>query len=192
MRKKIQSNLIETVKNYSISIIDSSSIFALGLKASIEKTTLKSQNFSISINPSKEDLLSTYLDVLIIDFNSINQIEKENTYTELRKRNPYVKIVVSCNDFINLDFIKLYSININGLFSKSLNAKLFKKYFNTVLLNSSFIDYKMINVVINKEKKQQINLLTKKLNNNIESAMQKEVYLFPSYTIEKEPRLIAN
>jgi NAD/NADP transhydrogenase beta subunit len=100
----------------------------------------------------------------LISLVEFDHLSHEGDFTQA----PALKLIISSNDLLHIDFIKLYTYNINGLFSKSLNIKSFNIYFKRVLDQSIYIDHNSIGNVISHEKKQKL----KPLNSSLLCAME--------------------
>jgi hypothetical protein len=95
-------------------------------------------------------------------------------------------LIISSNELLNIDFIKLYAYNINGLFPKSLSVKSFNIYFKRVLAQTMYIDHNSIGNVIAIEKKQKLKFYYKSVSlQNLELIQQRYTHYMPFY-VNKE------
>jgi DNA-binding NarL/FixJ family response regulator len=132
---------------YNICIVDTSNIYAIGLKNSIEKSLNKTAKTFVFFHKTIDEINPidiTPIDLLFIDYNDLLLPHFNAFFSKVKKKNPDLKLIISSNDLLHIDFIKLYSYNINGLFSKSLSVKSFNIYFKRVLEQSMYIDHNSI------------------------------------------------
>jgi DNA-binding NarL/FixJ family response regulator len=174
---------------YNICIVDTSNIYAIGLKNSIEKSLNKTAKTFVFFHKTIEDINPidiTPIDLLFIDYNDLLLPHFNAFFSKVKKKNPDLKLIISSNDLLHIDFIKLYSYNINGLFSKSLSVKSFNIYFKRVLEQSMYIDHNSIGNVISQEKKQKIKFYYKSVSlQNLELIQQRYNHFTP-YFANKE------
>jgi DNA-binding NarL/FixJ family response regulator len=185
MKKAYNSKQESITPYYNICIVDTSNIFAIGLKNSIEKSLIKTAKSFVFIHKTIDEINPvdiTPIDLLLIDYNDLFLPQFNVFFSKVKKKNPDLKLIISSNDLLHIDFIKLYSYNINGLFSKSLSIKSFNTYFKRVLEQSIYIDHKSIGDVINQEKNQKIKFYYKSVSlQNLELIQQRYNYLTPHF-----------
>jgi DNA-binding NarL/FixJ family response regulator len=185
--KKIKQD--SKIPFYNICIVDQSNIFALGLKKSIDKSLNKSANSFVSFHQSIDDtnpLDINPIDILFIDYDDLLLPHFKSIFAKIKKQNPSMKLIISSNELLNIDFIKLYAYNINGLFSKSLSIKSFTIYFKRVLAQTIYIDHNSIGNVIAVEKKQKLKFYYKSVSlQNLELIQQRYNQYMP-YFVNKE------
>ncbi len=174
---------------YNICIVDTSNIYAIGLKNSIEKSLNKTSKSFVFFHKTIDEINPvdiTPIDLLFIDYNDLLLPHFNTFFSKVKKKNPDLKLIISSNDLLHIDFIKLYSYNINGLFSKSLSIKSFNSYFKRVLEQSTFIDHNSIGNIISQEKKQKIKFYYKSVSlQNLELIQQRYNYFTP-YFVDKD------
>jgi DNA-binding NarL/FixJ family response regulator len=174
---------------YNICIVDKSNIFALGLKKSIEKSLNKNANSFVSFHQCIDEtnpLDINPIDILFIDYDDLLLPHFKSIFAKMKKNNPSMKLIISSNELLNIDFIKLYAYNINGLFPKSLSVKSFNIYFKRVLAQSMYIDHNSIGNVIAVEKKQKLKFYYKSVSlQNLELIQQRYNQYMP-YFVNKE------
>jgi DNA-binding NarL/FixJ family response regulator len=174
---------------YNICIVDQSNIFALGLKKSIEKSLNKTNNSFVFFHQSIDEINPldiNPIDILFIDYNDILLPHFNGFFAKMKKKNPSMKLIISSNELLHIDFIKLYTYNINGLFSKSLSIKLFNIYFKRVLAQTIYIDHNSIGNVITNEKKQKLKFYYKSVSLQNLELIQQRYKQYTPYFINKE------
>lgn len=185
-RKNIQDS---SISFYNICIVDQSNIFALGLKKSIEKSLNKTANSFVFFHQSIDEInpLDTNpIDILFIDYNDLLLPHFNGFFAKMKKKNPGMKLIITSNELLHIDFIKLYAYNINGLFSKSLSIKSFNIYFKRVLAQTIYIDHNSIGNVITIEKKQKLKFYYKSVSlQNLELIQQRYTH-YTHYFTNKE------
>ena len=97
-----------------------------------------------------------------------------------------MKLIISTVDFLHIDFIKLYSYNLNGLFSKSLNIKPFNIYFKRVLEQTMYIDQYSIRRTLDEEKKQKIRYYYKSVSLQNLELIQNRYLNYTPYLVDKD------
>ncbi len=173
---------------YNICIVDKSLIYALGLKKSIEKSLHKNAELLIIHYNSFDEIIDSNIapiDIIFIDYNDMFLPNFNSFFLKLKKNNPNLKLIVSSVELLNIDFIKLYSYNINGLFSKGLNIKAFNIYFKRVLTHSTYIDNYSIVRAIEQERKQKIRYYYKSVSLQNLDLIQSRYMHFMPYTLDK-------
>ena len=174
---------------YNICIEDKSNIFALGLKKSIEKSLNKNANSFVYFHQMIDEINPLDLnpiDILFIDYDDLLLPHFKSIFAKMKKNNPSMKLIISSNELLNIDFIKLYAYNINGLFPKSLSVKSFNIYFKRVLAQTMYIDHNSIGNVIAIEKKQKLKFYYKSVSlQNLELIQQRYNQYMP-YFVNKE------
>jgi DNA-binding NarL/FixJ family response regulator len=174
---------------YNICIVDKSNIFALGLKKSIEKSLNKNANSFVYFHQMIDEINPldiNPIDILFIDYDDLLLPHFKSIFAKMKKNNPSMKLIISSNELLNIDFIKLYAYNINGLFPKSLSVKSFNIYFKRVLAQSMYIDHNSIGNVIAVEKKQKLKFYYKSVSlQNLELIQQRYNQYMP-YFVNKE------
>lgn len=145
----------KNIKYINICVVDSSIIFAIGLKNNIEKSLYKTCKNLISYYQSmhlitNEEVPS--IDMLFVDYEDVIKDDFKKRYALLVKKNPSIQLIVSSNDILNIDFSVLYSYSVNGLFPKRMNAKAFRIYLRKIYTEGSYIDYSIIGNTIEIEK----------------------------------------
>lgn len=173
---------------YNICIVDNSIIYALGLKKSIEKSLHKKAESLIFHYKEFNDITDSNvdpIDIIFIDYNDMFLPNFHSFFLKLKKNNPKLKLIVSSVELLNIDFIKLYSYNINGLFSKSLSIKAFNIYFKRVLTHSTYIDNYSIVRAIEQERKQKIRFYYKSISLQNLDFIQSQYMHFVPYLADK-------
>ncbi len=188
MNKKIELQKKTELPFYNICIVDKSHIYALGLKNSIEKSLKNTADSHIIYQKSLEDIghlnLSNF-DIIFIDYNEIILPDFDLFFSELKRKNQKLKLIVSSAELLNVDFLKLYSYNVNGLFTKSLSIKSFNIYFKRVLSQSVFFDNFSLVKAIEQEKKQKIRYYYKSISlQNLDLIQSRQLNFMP-YVIDK-------
>jgi DNA-binding NarL/FixJ family response regulator len=189
MKNKNKTNLESSIPFYNICIVDTSNIYAIGLKNSIEKSLYRTAKSFVFFHKTIEEINPLDIipiDILFIDYNDLLLPHFNAFFSKIKKKNPGIKLIISSNDLLHIDFIKLYIYNINGLFSKSLSFKSFNTYFKRVLEQSIYIDHNTIGNVISQEKKQKIRFYYKSVSlQNLELIQQRYNHFTP-YFVDKE------
>jgi DNA-binding NarL/FixJ family response regulator len=189
MKNTQKTNQASSIPFYNICIIDTSNIYAIGLKNSIEKSLNKTAKYFVFFHNTIDEvnpLDITPIDILFIDYNDLLQPHFNAFFAKVKKKNPALKLIISSNDLLHIDFIKLYTYNINGLFSKSLNIKSFNTYFKRVLDQSIYIDHNSIGNVISHEKKQKLKFYYKSVTLQNLELIQHRYYHYTPYFVDKE------
>lgn len=189
MKKAYNSKQESRTPYYNICIVDTSNIYAIGLKNSIEKSLIKTAKSFVFYHKTIEEInpLDVIpIDILFIDYNDLLLPHFNAFFSKVKKKNPALKLIISSNDLLHIDFIKLYSYNINGLFSKSLSVKSFNTYFKRVLEQSMYIDHNSIGNVISQEKKQKIKFYYKSVSLQNLELIQQQYNHFTPYSVDKE------
>jgi len=189
MKNKNKTNQESSIPFYNICIVDTSNIYAIGLKNSIEKSLNKTAKTFVFFHKTIEEINPidiTPIDLLFIDYNDLSLPHFKAFFSKVKKKNPDLKLIISSNDLLHIDFIKLYSYNINGLFSKSLSIKSFNIYFKRVLEQSMYIDHNSIGNVISQEKKQKIKFYYKSVSLQNLELIQQQFNHFTPYLANKE------
>jgi DNA-binding NarL/FixJ family response regulator len=173
---------------YNICIVDKSHIYALGLKNSIDKSLNRTAHSFVfhhlniyEINP----LQTSLIDILFVDYDDLLLPDFNNIFLKLKRKNPEMKLIISTSDLLNIDFIKLYTYNINGLFSKSLSIKSFNIYFKRVLDQSIYIDHYCIRRIVEEEKKQKIKYYYKSVSLQNLELIQNRYLNYTPYFVDK-------
>jgi DNA-binding NarL/FixJ family response regulator len=189
MKNNHKTNQESGIPFYNICIVDTSNIYAIGLKNSIEKSLNKTAKSFVFFHKTIEEINPLDIipiDILFIDYNDLLLPHFNAFFSKVKKKNPALKLIISSNDLLHIDFIKLYTYNINGLFSKSLSIKSFNTYFKRVLEQSIYIDHNSIGNVINHEKKQKLKFYYKSVSlQNLELIQQRYNHFTP-YFVDKE------
>jgi DNA-binding NarL/FixJ family response regulator len=189
MKNKNKTNQESSIPFYNICIVDTSNIYAIGLKNSIEKSLNKTAKTFVFFHKTIDEINPidiTPIDLLFIDYNDLLLPHFNAFFSKVKKKNPDLKLIISSNDLLHIDFIKLYSYNINGLFSKSLSIKSFNIYFKRVLEQSMYIDHNSIGNVISQEKKQKIKFYYKSVSLQNLELIQQQFNHFTPYLANKE------
>lgn len=174
---------------YNICIVDNSHIYALGLKNSIEKSLNKIAHSFVFHHKSIDEINASStapIDILFIDYDDLLLPQFNTIFSKLKRKNPSMKLIVSTADLLHIDFVKLYTYNINGLFSKSLSTKAFNIYFKRVLDQTMFIDQYSIRRIVEEEKKQKIRYYYKLVSLQNLEMIQNRYINFTPYLVDKE------
>ena len=156
---KVQTDRQIIKTNYNVCIVDESYIFAMGLKKNIKKINFDNRVTYVFVYKSIQDIIidkDNPIDLLFVDYNLVLLPGFNTSFNALKKNNPKLKIIVNSNDLIKVDFIRLYSYNINGFFSKGLTIKSFVGYMKKIMSLDVYIDYYSITHFVNREKKQML------------------------------------
>jgi DNA-binding NarL/FixJ family response regulator len=174
---------------YNICIVDKSHIFALGLKNSIDKSLNRIAHSFVFHHKSIDEINTSNtapIDILFIDYDDLLLPHFNKVFSKLKSKNPSMKLIISTVDFLHIDFIKLYSYNLNGLFSKSLNIKPFNIYFKRVLEQTMYIDQYSIRRTLDEEKKQKIRYYYKSVSLQNLELIQNRYLNYTPYLVDKD------
>lgn len=174
---------------YNICIVDDSHIYALGLKNSIDKSLIRTANSFVFHHKNIDEINTSStapIDILFIDYDDLLLPQFNTIFSKLKRKNPSMKLIVSTADLLHIDFVKLYTYNINGLFSKSLSIKSFNIYFKRVIEQTMFIDQYCIRRVIEEEKKQKIRYYYKSVSLQNLELIQNRYLNYTPYLVDKD------
>jgi DNA-binding NarL/FixJ family response regulator len=161
--------------SFNVCIIDESSIFALGLKNTLKRNNQSNKPTCVFIYESIIDIVvddSNPIDLLFIEYNLLLNQNFTSKFSLLKKSSPKIKLIVYANDLLTVDFVKLYSFNINGFFSTRLSVKSFISYLKKIMNQNVYIDHYSISQFVNVEKKQKLKSYYKSISlNNLEIIM---------------------
>jgi DNA-binding NarL/FixJ family response regulator len=172
IKKSIKGNISNS---FNVCVIDDSYIFALGLKNTLKRNSQSNKPTCVFIYESIIDVVVDVNNPIDLFFIEYNQLLKQNfisKFSLLKKSYPKIKLIVYANDLLIVDFVKLYSFNINGFFSTRLSVKSFVSYLKKIMTQNVYIDHYSISHFVNIEKKQKLKLYFKSVSlNNLEIIM---------------------
>jgi hypothetical protein len=178
-----------TTSFYNICIVDQSHVYSLGLKNSIEKSLNKIAHSFVFHHKSFEDInisSTEPIDILFIDYDDLLHPRFNIIFSKMKRKNPSMKLIVSTADLLHIDFVKLYTYNTNGLFSKSLNIKAFNIYFKRVLEQTMYIDHYCIRRIVEEEKKQKIRYYYKSVSLQNLELIQNRYLNYTPYSVDQD------
>jgi hypothetical protein len=159
-------------ESFNACIIDESNIFALGLKNTLKRNNQSNKPTYVFIYENIIDIVvddSNPIDLFFIEYTLLLKPNFNSKFSLLKKNNPNIKLIVYANDLLKVDFVKLYSFNINGFFSTRLTIKSFNSYLKKIMIQNVYIDHYSISHYVNVEKKQKLKSYYKSVSlNNFE------------------------